>query len=122
MTPGATPRPSLPVVIVRGARLRCPSCGAATLFGSYLKLSPACRVCGADFSRSETADVAPYLTVFILGLVATPLMLVLTVDFGLRSSWFLAVFLLAALAAALLLLPRVKGVLAALLWRAQREM
>lgn len=121
MSPGVQ-RPSLPIVIVRGARLRCPACGEPTLFRTYLKLSRECSVCGADFSRSETADVAPYVTVFILGLIVTPLTFALTVGFGLSSGWFLAVLLLGALAAALLLLPRVKGVLVGLLWRAQREM
>jgi uncharacterized protein (DUF983 family) len=120
--PGAAPRPPLAIVILRGARLCCPSCGARTLFGAYLKLNQSCAVCGADFSRSETADVAPYVTVFVLGLVLTPLTLVLTLGFGFDSPWLLAGLLAGALAVTLLLLPRVKGVLAALLWRAQREM
>jgi uncharacterized protein (DUF983 family) len=105
----------------RGMRLCCPSCGARTLFDGYLKLAPVCQVCGADFSRSGTADVAPYITVFIIGLIATPSTLVLTMRFGVTSSWALAAFLAGALAATLVLLPRVKGALAALLWRARRE-
>jgi uncharacterized protein (DUF983 family) len=113
--------PPLRVVILRALRLRCPSCGAPTLFTAYLKLSRTCSACGANFSRSETADVAPYLTVFILGLILTPLTLALASS-GRTSVWVLALLVASALAAALLLLPRVKGVLAALLWRAQREM
>jgi uncharacterized protein (DUF983 family) len=102
--------------------MRCPNCGARTLFSAYLKLSPACAACGADFSHTETADVAPYVTVFILGLILTPLTLILTLVLGIEAFWILALLLAGALAATLLLLPRVKGVLAALLWRAQREM
>lgn len=119
---GGAARPPLPIVLLRGARLRCPNCGAPTLFRGYLKLSPACAACGANFSGAETADVAPYVTVFILGLVLTPLTFVLTMGFGLDSAWALAALLAGALAATLLLLPRVKGVLAALLWRSGREM
>lgn len=107
--------------MLRGAGLRCPQCGARTLFSGYLKLNRGCSACGADFSRSETADVAPYVTVFILGLVLTPMTFVLTMGFGIVSPLALAVLLAGSLAATLLLLPRVKGVLAALLWRARRE-
>jgi uncharacterized protein (DUF983 family) len=122
VSPGGASRPPLATTIIRGARLRCPKCGARGLFSAYLKLSPACAACGADFSRTETADVAPYVTVFVLGLVLTPLTLILTLVLGVEAPWILALLLTGALAATLLLLPRVKGVLAALLWRAQREM
>lgn len=104
----------------RGFRLRCPRCDARTLFRAYLKLNASCAACGADFSNSETADVAPYLTVFAIGLVVTPLTLVVTMGLGVTSDAVLALFLLAALAASLWLLPRIKGALAALLWRARR--
>lgn len=104
----------------RGFRLRCPRCGERTLFRAYLKLSGCCARCGADFSNSETADVAPYLTVFLIGLVVTPLALVVTMGLGVTSDTVLALFLLAAFGASLWLLPRIKGALAALLWRAHR--
>ena len=105
----------------RGAGLRCPNCGAHTLFRAYLKLSTTCASCGADFSRSETADVAPYVTVMLMGLIVMPLVLVLVLRVGVDADLLLAPSLLLALGAALFLLPRVKGVLAALLWRARRE-
>lgn len=105
----------------RGARLRCPSCGARTLFRRYLQLSASCAACSADFSRTETADVAPYVTVMLMGLIVMPLVLLLVLRVGVDAELSLAPSLLLALGAALFLLPRVKGVLAALLWRAQRE-
>lgn len=108
--------------MARGFSLRCPACGARTLFRSYLKLNVACAACGADFSRSETADVAPYVTVFAMGLVATPLTAVLSMQVGEHAEMVLAALLGGALALTLLLLPRVKGMLAALLWRSRREM
>lgn len=108
--------------IWRGARLRCPQCGARTLFGRYLKLNASCAACDADFSRSGTADVAPYVTVMLMGLIVMPLTLVLVLNTGVKAELMLWPSLAAALLLALLLLPRVKGVLAALLWRAQREM
>lgn len=106
----------------RGVRLRCPQCGAPTLFVGYLKLSPACAKCGADFTRSGTADVAPYLTILLVGLIGMPLIVQLALTSGAQADRLLAPALILAAAFALLLLPRVKGVLAALLWRAGREM
>lgn len=119
---GARSRVSLARTIGRGARLRCPACGERTLFRAYLKLNPSCPACGADFSRSETADVAPYVTVMLMGLVVMPVTLVLVLNTGLNPELMLIPSLVFAVLAALVLLPRVKGVLAALLWRARREM
>lgn len=105
----------------RGVRLRCPRCGARTLFGGYLKLNPGCGACGADFGRLGTADVAPYLTTLIIGLTCMPAIVALALNAGPATEWMLAPALVCAAALALMLLPRVKGVLAALLWRAGRE-
>lgn len=104
----------------RGLRLRCPHCGERGLFRAYLKLNQACPHCGADFSNAETADVAPYVTVFLIGLIVTPLALVTTMYFHITSDLVLIAFLAGALALTLWLLPRIKGALAALLWRAGR--
>jgi uncharacterized protein (DUF983 family) len=119
---GAPGQSSLLKTIWRGAFGRCPKCGARTLFRAYLKLNQRCAACGADFSRSGTADVAPYVTTLLIGLLGVPLILALSTRVGPDQDWVIAPALAAAVALALLLLPRVKGVLAALLWRAQREM
>lgn len=118
---GARTRASLGRTFWRGARLCCPNCGARTLFRAYLKLNQTCPACGADFSRSETADVAPYVTVMLMGLVVMPLTLVLVLNLHVDAELMLWPSLAIAIVAALVLLPRVKGVLAALLWRARRE-
>jgi len=118
----AAERVSVPRTMWRGARLRCPRCGARTLFRAYLKLNLACPACGADFSNSETADVAPYLTTMLIGLICMPAIVALALNADETTAWLLWPALLAAAGLALLLLPRVKGVLAALLWRARRAM
>lgn len=117
----ARERASIGRTIWRGARLRCPQCAERTLFRAYLKLNQSCPSCGADFSRSETADVAPYVTVMLLGLVVMPLTLVLVLNLGVNAELMLWPSLLLAVLAALFLLPRVKGVLVALLWRSRLE-
>jgi len=106
----------------RGVRLRCPQCAERTLFSRYLKLNRACPACGADFSRSETADVAPYVTTMLIGLICMPAIVALALNADEHTQWLLAPALAAAFVLALVILPRVKGVLAALLWRAKREM
>lgn len=35
---------------------RCPRCGEGRLFQGFLKLRPACEVCGLDFSFADPAD------------------------------------------------------------------
>jgi len=115
-------RVSVPLTMWRGVRLCCPQCGRRTLFRAYLKLNQACPACGADFSRSETADVAPYLTTLIIGLTCMPAIVALALNADEATGWMIWPALGVALLLALALLPRVKGVLAALLWRARREM
>ncbi len=115
-------RPGVLPTMWRGALLCCPACGRRTLFRAYLKLSQSCGVCGADFSHSETADVAPYITVMLIGLIGMPPILALALNAGAYAELLLWPALACAAGLALLLLPRVKGVLAALLWRARREM
>lgn len=114
-------RASVPLTMWRGVRLCCPRCGRRTLFRAYLKLNLACTACGADFSRSETADVAPYLTTLIIGLTCMPAIVALALNADAATGWLIWPALGVAMALALVLLPRVKGVLAALLWRARRE-
>jgi len=108
--------------MARGLRGRCPACGAGCLFRAYLKLSAQCPSCGAAFGAMETADVAPYLTIFVVGIFLTPLAFALTIGMGWRGDGVLIALLVGAVAMALLVLPRIKGMLAALLWRARREM
>jgi uncharacterized protein (DUF983 family) len=118
----STARAPLGLTIWRGARLNCPQCGKHTLFRAYLKLNPRCPACVADFSRSETADVAPYVTVMLIALLVAPATALLALRGARGGPETLIASLIATTALTLILLPRVKGVLAALLWRAQREM
>lgn len=49
-----SPRTDKP--IWAGVRGRCPHCGQGKLFDGFLKLAPACEVCGLDYSFADPAD------------------------------------------------------------------
>ena len=44
--------------MLRGARLRCPSCGEGSLYSSYLKVADTCSSCG-EALHHQRADDAP---------------------------------------------------------------
>lgn len=114
-TPGHTEVP-LGLAMKRGFLGRCPSCGHAALFKSYLKQIPHCPVCGAEFCRIRADDGAPWLTIIIVGHVFLPL--VFFVNLEAFMPFWLGVTCWAALlsGAALGVLPRAKGLIIAVLW------
>jgi uncharacterized protein (DUF983 family) len=116
---GATPSPAR--AIWRGVRHHCPQCDAPTLFRAYLKLAPTCPACGADFTGVETADIAPYVTVFIVGLVTGPTMLQIEAHTTIPQAALIPSSVAIVVIAALLILPRAKGGLAGLFWQMRRS-
>ena len=59
--------------MLRGASLRCPSCGKGRLFRRYVKVETHCPVCGEDNGRHRVDDAASYFTVLLVGhLVIAP--------------------------------------------------
>lgn len=114
---GQTPTPTraLGRAIARGFIGRCPACGRGAVIRGYISPVAACTACGEDLSRYQTADFAPYIVTFFVGLVFTPIAFVLSLDEAL-GDWALYVTIAAALATAILLLPRTKGAAIGLLW------
>lgn len=104
----------LGVALQRGLRGRCAACGEGRLLRNYIAPNATCSACGEDLSRYQAADFAPYLVTFLVGLIFTPLTLVLTAHGA--NDLALPVLLVAAVASAILLLPLIKGAALALLW------
>jgi uncharacterized protein (DUF983 family) len=117
----AAPAPSTGAAIWRGLRHRCPNCAAPTLFRAFLKLAPRCPNCGADFSAIETADIAPYVTVFIVGLITAPSMLMIEGHTHWPDAIVIPVSVIAVVSGALIILPRAKGALAGLFWQMRQS-
>lgn len=102
--------------LLRGFIGRCPACGTGHALQGYLSPRLACEVCNENLAAYQSADFAPYLVTFAIGLTFTPLILVATMIWDVPDSVALSVGLSAALACALTLLPRMKGAAIGLLW------
>ncbi len=46
---------------------RCPRCGQGRLFDGYLKVAPACTVCGLDYSHFDAGDGPAVFVILIAG-------------------------------------------------------
>jgi uncharacterized protein (DUF983 family) len=58
---------SKPNPLASGLRGRCPNCGEGFLFDGFLKVAPACEVCGYDFSKADSGDGPAVFIVLIAG-------------------------------------------------------
>jgi len=93
----------------RGLKLRCPSCGSAPLYKSYLKVDPVCPACGAENGAHRVDDAAAYFTVLIVGHVVVAPMLAFEVLWDASMALVLGIALPAVGVVALAALPFVKG-------------
>jgi uncharacterized protein (DUF983 family) len=101
----------------RGWRGLCPRCGDGSLFGGFLKMLSRCPSCGLDNEPYRADDAPAYFTIFAVGHIVVPLVLVVERYGNQPPLWFHAVLWLPlSVLLALLLLPRIKGAVIALLW------
>ena len=101
--------PDLAHALTRGLACTCPSCGKTKLFTGYLRVVDACADCGAPLGSLRADDAPPYFTIFIVGHIVVPLMLIADMHFDIpdwiQASFWVPVSGLLALA----LLRPVKG-------------
>lgn len=105
--------------IQNGLRLRCPERGVGHLFQGYLNVNAHCPNCGAALHHQRADDGPAYLTILVVSHLVGFL---LPVGFEVlrMSPLAMAISLsVVAVAAALSLLPRMKGLMIAVQW-AQR--
>lgn len=114
-------RASTLIAMWRGARGRCPRCGEGRLLHHYLKMVDCCSVCGEPYGHYRTDDAAPWLTILVVGHVTVPFVLLTEMNFQPPLPLMLAVFLPLIVGLTLFLLPRCKGIMAAVLWAMQAE-
>jgi uncharacterized protein (DUF983 family) len=111
----------MPTALVRGALGRCPRCGQGALFRRYLKMVDCCSACGEAYGHFRTDDAAPWLTILVVGHVIVPIVLIFEQTLQLAMGLTLAIWLPVIVVLTLLLLPRCKGVIAALMWAVKAE-
>lgn len=101
---------------LKGWRGRCPNCGERHLFTAYVKMAPACRACGQEFEPFRADDAPAYFTIFVVGHIIVPLML-LVEKHWIPELWIHALLWMpATLILSLVLLPRIKGAVIGLQW------
>ena len=107
---------SLALAMRRGFLGKCPSCGRAALFRSYLQQIESCPVCGAEFGRIRADDAAPWLTLIVVGHLFLPLIFI--VNLAALLPFWIGVTCWAAFfcGVALVVLPRAKGLFIGMLW------
>jgi uncharacterized protein (DUF983 family) len=114
-------RPSTLTAILRGARGRCPRCGEGRLLHHYLKMVDCCAVCGESYGHYRTDDAAPWLTIILVGHITVPIIFLCESNFQPPLPVALAIYLPLVAGLTLLLLPRCKGAMAAVLWAMKAE-
>jgi uncharacterized protein (DUF983 family) len=100
----------------RGAIGRCPECGQGRLWQGYLKTHAECSHCQAPLGQHRADDAPPYFTIFIVGHVLIPMVVMVEIAYQ-PSYWLHAlVWLPLALAMTFALMPVVKGAIVGLQW------
>ena len=107
---------SLRASLLRGWRRRCPNCGGGPLFDGYVTVRRNCASCGEDLFHHRADDMPAWATILIVGhaIVAAMLMVELTWAPPIWIHW--TIWPALTLLAALLLLPRIKGMIVGMQW------
>ena len=102
--------------VLRGLSRRCPNCGQAPLFTSYITVLTPCPVCGVDNDMFPSDDLPPYLTIAVVGHTVVPSLMWVDLIYA-PPTWIeAAIWLPVATAMSLALLPRMKGASIGLAW------
>jgi uncharacterized protein (DUF983 family) len=100
----------------RGLTGRCPACGQAAMFSSYLKVVPECPSCGHVLSQYRADDGPAYFTILIIGhLLIGPLLFIQAIRTA-PVEIVSAILVGTIVVAALVLLPLVKGAFVGVQW------
>lgn len=107
---------SLRASLVRGWRRRCPNCGGGPLFDGYVTVRRNCASCGEDLHHHRADDMPAWATILIVGHVIVAAMLVVELTWSPPIWIHWTIWPALTLLAALLLLPRIKGMIVGMQW------
>lgn len=113
-----TEKPKRPLVraMVRGARNTCMNCGKGRLFARFLKPDHACSVCAEEFHHHRADDAPPYFTIFIVGHVIIPGLLIVEVTWRPELWIHMAIWVPLTIIMSFALMQPIKGALIGLQW------
>lgn len=116
--PGREEPPMRPLSrsVLRGLRGRCPVCGTGPIFTGFLKVAPACEVCGEELHHHRADDLPPYLTILLVGHLVVSGLLVTERLFHPDVRLQMAIWLPVTALLALLLVGPIKGGVVGLQW------
>ena len=101
-------------LIKRGFLKKCPICGNSNIYSKYLKIRKNCQECGFKLSEFKSDDGPAYFTIFIVGHIIIPSILLIEKKFSPSISFQMVFWPLLTLLLSLWLLPKVKGAFIAL--------
>lgn len=117
MEPYHFPAPrSWKLASLNGFARHCPACGRGQLFSGFLTVNPVCTECGLELHHQRADDAPPYLTIFVVGHIIIPLMLLVEKLWHPELWIHFVLWVGLTTALALWLLPRIKGVVIGLQW------
>jgi uncharacterized protein (DUF983 family) len=102
--------------MLRGFTMRCPACGDGAMFARFLKVADKCPHCHEELHHQRADDAPPYFTIFIVGHIVIPLVLVIEKIWHPDMLWFVSATVLVTLLLTVFLMPRVKGAVVAMQW------
>ncbi|MCL4189644.1 MAG: DUF983 domain-containing protein [Rhodobacteraceae bacterium] len=105
--------------MLAGLAGRCPACARGRMLAGYLRVAERCPACGEALHHHRADDGPAYLTVLLTGKLAAIALYAAFVTWRPDPAVMAAGFAIGSAALALLLLPRLKGLVVAIQW-AQR--
>ncbi|MBB96828.1 MAG: hypothetical protein CML68_19795 [Rhodobacteraceae bacterium] len=114
--PTSDPERELWPAMLKGWRLKCPSCGSGPLMRGYLTVTPVCPVCREELHHQRADDGPAYLTILIVGHLMAPLLLVVFEIWRPEPLVLFTIFAVGCVGLSLYLLPRLKGAMIGFQW------
>ena len=102
--------------MLRGLRLRCPSCGTGKILSGYLDVKDTCDTCGQELHHASVDDGPAYFTLLVVVAIIFPMFGLIYSLFDPEPLWVAVSMMVLATVLALLILPRVKGLFIGLQW------
>jgi uncharacterized protein (DUF983 family) len=100
----------------RGFTCSCPACGKGHMFRKFLKVADNCDACGEELHHHRADDAPPYFTMFIVGHIVIPLVLVVEKLWAPALPVHFMLWTVVTLALTFALMPAVKGAVVGLQW------